>query len=160
MKLLRALLTILTSLNYASCFWKQIAIFRVELKLHKGQGLHGIWAEKFSVNDVSALKPSLCVISIPMKISWQFCFYLGTSFKGISCKQKDRQSQGDHFRFLRSGCSDLASSLEGKFRAMKPNKMETFEIQTQNLGYLSSIFGAIRPNNRKNLHFKGKIWVA
>ena len=41
--------------------------------------------------------------------------------------------------------------------AMKPNKMEKFEIQRQNLGYLSPIFRAIRPNGRKGLEFKGKI---
>ena len=134
--LLCTLLTILTRLNYASCFWQQIAIFQVELKPHKGQFLHGIWAEKFSANDVSTLKPPLCIISIPMKITWQFCFYLGTSFKDISCDRKDRQSQGEHFYFLRSGGSDLASSLEAKFGAMKPNKKETLEIQRQSLGYL------------------------
>ena len=55
---------------------------------------------------------------------------------------------------------DLTSSLEAKFGAMKPIKIETFEIKRQNLGYLSSIFGTIRPNSRKRLDFKSKIWDA
>ena len=56
LKLLRSLLAILTRLNYTSFFGQQITNFRVELKLHKGQGLHVIWAEKSSVNEVSTLK--------------------------------------------------------------------------------------------------------
>ena len=34
------------------------------------------------------LKPPLCITSIPMKINKPFCFYLSTSFKGISCQRK------------------------------------------------------------------------
>ena len=41
----------------------------LELKLHKGEGPHVIWAEKSSVNTVSTLKSLLCITSIPMKMS-------------------------------------------------------------------------------------------
>ena len=50
--------------------------FRVELMLHKGQALHMIWTEKSSVNEVSTLTSPLSITSIPMKMSWPFCFYL------------------------------------------------------------------------------------
>ena len=86
------------------------------------------------------------------------CKDLVTWFRLYLVKNPIPNPQGEHFHFLKSGGSDLASSLEAKFRAMKPNKMEKFEIQRQNLGYLSPIFGANRPNSRKGLEFEGKIW--
>ena len=69
--------------------------------------------------------------------------------------------RGEHFHVLRSeggggGGLDLASSLEAKFGAKKPKKMEKFKIQSQNLGYLSPIFEIIWPNGRKSLEFKGQ----
>ena len=98
-KLLGCLLTILTRLKYTSCFGQQIATFRVELKLHKGQGLYVIWAEKYSGNKVSVLKPPLCITSIPKKMNWPFCFY---EYLGYFLSTKDSQAPlSIHFNLLK-----------------------------------------------------------
>ena len=46
----------------------------LELKLHKGQGLHVILAREFSVNAVSTLQPPLGITCIHMKITCHFAF--------------------------------------------------------------------------------------
>ena len=60
----------------------------LELKLHKGQGVHVIWAEKSSVNEVCTLKSPLCSTSITMKMNWPFCFYLNTILRVFFCQGK------------------------------------------------------------------------
>ena len=64
---------VLTRLNRTSFSGNKLPFS--ELTLHEGQSVHVIWTETSSVHEVSTFKPPLCMTSIPIKITWPFCFY-------------------------------------------------------------------------------------